>query len=179
MALTKKSGCNLSPRTKPSTHSASVMKPSAQSDTPNDATFRTQRVLPFPPTRIFEAFARPKQLSQWWGPDGFTNTFDIFEFKPGGRWKFVMRGPDGTNYPNECIFRELHAPSRLVIDHVVTPHFTLTITLTPHETGTTITWNQEFESAAFTARVRHIIEPANEQNMNRLHSVLTAADQKS
>lgn len=154
------------------------MSSSPPSDSPGDAIFRNQRVLPFPSARIFEAFARPEELSQWWGPDGFTSTFEIFEFKPGGRWKFVMHGPGGTNYPNECVFRELHAPSRLVIDHVVTPHFTLTITLTPHEAGTVITWNQAFESAEFAARVRHIIEPANEQNLNRLHSVITAMNKK-
>jgi uncharacterized protein YndB with AHSA1/START domain len=42
-------------------------------------------------------------LSRWWGPAGFTNTFEVCEFKKGGRWSFVMHGPDGRNYPNESV----------------------------------------------------------------------------
>ena len=33
-------------------------------------------------------------------------TFHTFELWPGGRWRFVMHGPDGTDYPNESGFRE-------------------------------------------------------------------------
>ena len=31
----------------------------------------------------------------------------IFELRPGGQWRFVLHGPDGTNYPNENVFREV------------------------------------------------------------------------
>jgi uncharacterized protein YndB with AHSA1/START domain len=138
----------------------------------NDATFRSQRVLPYPPTAIFEAFARPELLAKWWGPSGFTNTFEIFEFTPGGKWKFVMHGPDGGNYLNESVFRELDAPSKIVIEHNSAPHFVLTITLTAQQQGTAITWNQAFDDRATVDRLRHIIEPANEQNLDRLDAVL-------
>ena len=37
-----------------------------------------------------------------------------------------------------------------------------------------MTWAQEFEDSAVAARIRHIVEPANEQNMDRLQSVLSA-----
>ena len=47
-----------------------------------------------------DAFSDPVRLARWWGPAGFTNTFTICEFKPGGQWSFTMHGPDGTNYPN-------------------------------------------------------------------------------
>jgi hypothetical protein len=47
-----------------------------------------------------------------------------------------------------------------------------TITLTPHNAGTEITWAQEFEDPAVAACIRHIVEPANEQNLDRLASVL-------
>ena len=136
------------------------------------ATFRTHRVLPYAPQLVFEAFARPELLARWWGPNGFTNTFEVFEFKPGGHWKFVMHGPDGTNYPNESVFLELHAPSRIVIQHESQPRFVLTVDLTPHATGSEITWNQAFEDSAVAARVKHIVEPANEQNLDRLQAVL-------
>ena len=68
------------------------MATSQESGGPNGATFRSHRVLPYQPQPVFEAFARPELLAHWWGPNGFTNTFEVFEFRPGGRWKFVMHG---------------------------------------------------------------------------------------
>ena len=134
--------------------------------------FRTHRVLPHEPRSVFEAFARPELLERWWGPAGFTNAFEVCEFRPGGRWKYVMHGPEGTKHPNESVFREVQAPSRLVIHHVSKPRYVLTITLAAHEAGTAITWVQEFEDATVAARIRHIVEPANEQNLDRLQSLL-------
>ena len=136
------------------------------------ATFRSHRVLPHQPEAVFEAFARRELLARWWGPNGFTSTFEVFEFRPGGRWKFVMHGPDGSHHPNESVFLELHAPSKLVIHHVSPPRFVLTVTVAAHEAGAAITWAQEFEDAAVAARIRHIVEPANEQNLDRLLSIL-------
>ena len=135
-------------------------------------TFRTDRVLPHPPQAVFDAFARPELLAVWWGPSGFTNTFEMFEFTPGGRWKYVMHGPNGAQFRNESTFVEL-APSRIVIQHLSPPRYVLTVTLAAHESGTAITWNQEFEDDAVAARIRHIVEPANEQNLDRLQSVLS------
>ena len=135
--------------------------------------FRSHRAVPYQPEAVFEAFARPEVLARWWGPDGFTNTFEIFEFRPGGRWKYVMHGPRGSLYPNESVFLELHAPSRVVIHHISKPRYVLTVTVAAHEAGSAITWVQEFEDAAVAARIRHIVEPANEQNLDRLESVLS------
>jgi uncharacterized protein YndB with AHSA1/START domain len=138
------------------------------------ATFRTDRVIAYAPHAVFEAFARPEVLAQWWGPDGFTNTFEIFEFRPGGRWKFVMHGPNGAQFPNESRFLELHAASTIVIHHVSKPRYVLTIVLAADQGGTAISWSQEFEDADVAARIKHIVEPANEQNLDRLESVLAA-----
>ena len=57
----------------------------------------TSRELPFTASQIYAAFASAELLACWWGPQGFTNTFEIFDFVVGGRWKFVMHGPDGSN----------------------------------------------------------------------------------
>ena len=83
-----------------------------------------------------------------------------------------MHGPDGSNHPNDSVFLELHGPSKLVIQHLSPPRFVLTVGLAAHETGTAITWTQEFEDSAVATRIRHIVEPANEQNLDRLLSVL-------
>jgi uncharacterized protein YndB with AHSA1/START domain len=36
---------------------------------------------------------------------------------PGGEWRFTMHGPDGVDYPNRIVFREVVSPERLVYDH--------------------------------------------------------------
>jgi uncharacterized protein YndB with AHSA1/START domain len=133
---------------------------------------RSQRVLGQPPQRVFEAFTNPEVLARWWGPDGFSNTFEVFEFRAGGRWKYVMHGPNGSHHPNESVFLDVKAPSAVVIHHVSKPRYILEITLAACAGGTTLEWAQEFEDGEVADRIRHIVEPANEQNLNRLQAVL-------
>ena len=111
-----------------------------------EAVLSTDRLLSGNPARVFAAFENPACLAQWWGPSGFTNTFEQFEFKPGGRWVFVMHGPNGANYANESVFREIQPNTKIVIEHVVEPWFMLTVTLTARGDQTHLTWDQEFES---------------------------------
>lgn len=143
-----------------------------------DGIFQAQRIFTFTTAQIFAAFADADQLASWWGPDGCSNTFEVFEFRAQGRWNLVMHGPDGTNYPNEQLFLEV-SPQRIVIRHVGAPLFTLTVTLEQPETGgnaqTNLTWHQAFDDPQLAASVEHIIVPANEQNLNRLHATLLAA----
>lgn len=135
-------------------------------------TVGTERVLSASPREVFAAFEQVDQLSQWWGPKDFTNTFEQFEFEPGGRWVFVMHGPNGANYPNESVFREIQPDSRIVIEHVVTPWFRLTVTLSPRGDETHLAWAQEFESPEMAAKMRPLCEPANEQVLDRLQALL-------
>lgn len=131
-------------------------------------TFSTSREIPATVEQVFAAFSHPERLSRWWGPAGFTNTFDVCEFKAGGRWSFVMHGPDGRNYPNESVFAEIEAPRKVVIQHVSEPKFSLTVVLTSSAVGTVVSWSQAFESSEIAGRVEHIVVPANEQNLDRL-----------
>ena len=42
------------------------------------------RVFGVSRARLFEAFRDPSQLARWWGPEGFANTFEEFDLRPGG-----------------------------------------------------------------------------------------------
>lgn len=137
-----------------------------------DSTLRTSRTLPHSPGVVYAAFSDPILLATWWGPDGFTNTFEVFEFKVGGRWKFVMHSADGKNYPNESRFSVLEPGARVVIDHVAHPHYTLSVTLEPVDEGTHLKWEQTFKDSRTAEGLRHIVEPANEQNLDRLTRTL-------
>lgn len=79
-----------------------------------------------------------------------------------------MIGPQGTVYPNESEFTHIEADRQVVIRHVCAPHFSLTITLEPSSGGTLLRWEQRFDDDAIAQAMRHIVEPANEQNITRL-----------
>ncbi len=49
------------------------------------SSFKTTRAIPAPPEKIFTALSNPEKLAKWWGPLGFSNTFNQFQFKPGGK----------------------------------------------------------------------------------------------
>ncbi len=75
------------------------------------------RVIDAPRELVFEAFTEVRHLSRWWGPEGFTTTTRTFEFRVGGEWSFIMRGPDGTDYPEWITWTELTPPQRLEFLH--------------------------------------------------------------
>jgi uncharacterized protein YndB with AHSA1/START domain len=138
-----------------------------------DPTFRTSRVLSHPVSAVFEAFTTPETLAMWWGPKGFRNAFETCNVQTGGGWRYVMHGPNGAQFRNESVF-DLVTETRIVIRHVSKPCYVLTVTLAPHETGTLVTWEQVFDEAAVAARIRHIVTPANEENLDRLTATLAA-----
>ncbi|HEY4415477.1 MAG TPA: SRPBCC domain-containing protein [Verrucomicrobiae bacterium] len=131
-------------------------------------TFNTFREIPATVEQVFAAISDPERLARWWGPAGFTNTFNLCEFKNGGRWSFIMHGPNGSNYPNECMFSEVELLRKVVVQHVSEPKFRLTINLEPSSAGTLVSWSQAFESEEMARRVEAIVVPANEQNLDRL-----------
>ncbi len=131
-------------------------------------TFTTSREIPVPQETIFAAISNPERLAKWWGPAGFSNTFNRFEFQPGGKWDFVMHGPDGKNYHNESEFVEIIPNEKVVIRHHSQPNFSLTILLTGSEKGSLVNWIQEFDSEEVAKNVAHIVIPSNEQNLDRL-----------
>jgi uncharacterized protein YndB with AHSA1/START domain len=87
------------------------------------ATDTTDRELVFkrtfnaPRELVFEVWTNPNHVVHWWGPTGFTNTIHEMNVKPGGIWRFIMHGPDGTDYPNKIVFKEVVKPSLLTYDH--------------------------------------------------------------
>ncbi len=75
------------------------------------------RVIAAPRERVFEAWTDPAQIVQWFGPDGFVVESLECDIRPGGRWRFVFTGPDGTRYDNRMVFLRLEAPRLIEIEH--------------------------------------------------------------
>ncbi len=134
------------------------------------------RIFAAPREELFRAFSDPARLARWWGPQGFTSTFHRFDFRPGGAWKFTMRGPDGTAYEMDKQFAEIVAPERIVLRHFQSGHdFVLTMTFAARGDSTELTWELLFSDPAESEKVRPFIVPANEQNFDRLAAHLSAA----
>lgn len=137
--------------------------------------FQTSRWFNASPQAVYGAFAQAAQLAAWWGPAGFRNEFTHFDFSEGGAWTFVMIGPDGQRYANQNRFEQLVPGERVVIRHDGPPYFTLTVSWTPAAGGTQLLWRQVFDDPTVAAAVKAIVEPANEQNLDRLAAVLGSA----
>lgn len=106
------------------------------------------RVFDAPRALVFKLWTDPKHLTHWWGPNGFTITNYEMDVRPGGVWRFVMHGPDGVDYQNRVVYREVVEPARLVYSHVSGPQFEMTVTFDVGGDKTKLTARMEFESAA-------------------------------
>ena len=129
----------------------------------------SSRTFPFAREALFAAFADPERLARWWGPAGATNEFHEFDLRPGGRWRFTMRMPDGSTFPMDKTFVEVDPPRRVAVRHQQTGHdFTLTMAYVAVPEGTRLTWRARFATAEQLAAVEKAFAAANEQNFDRL-----------
>lgn len=112
----------------------------------SDREIKLSRVLNAPVDLVWEVWTDPKHIKEWWGPNGFTNTISKMDLKVNGEWDLVMHGPDGTDYKNKSIFREIVKHKRIVYEHASFPKFLATIEFEPQGDKTKITWHMLFET---------------------------------
>lgn len=91
-------------------------KNSPSSDT-SDREIVLSRIFEAPRELVWQAMSDPKHVVNWWGPRGFTTTIEQMDFRVGGVWKQTLHGPDGTNYPNKSMFKEIVPHERIVFSH--------------------------------------------------------------
>jgi uncharacterized protein YndB with AHSA1/START domain len=117
----------------------------------------TMREFDAPRALVFEAWTDPKHLAQWWGPDGFSLTSASYDLRVGGQWRFVMHGPDGTDYDNLVTFEVIEKPARLVYsqgDSNDPEMFRTTVTFEAlDDRRTRVTLHAEFPTAAERDRI--------------------------
>ena len=132
------------------------------------------RTLNAPIDLVWEAWTTPEHISQWWGPNGFTNTISKMDMQPGGEWLLVMHGPDGTDYKNKSIFKEIIPHKKIVFDHVA-PNFTATIEFEAQGDKTFLKWHMLFESAELFIQVVKTFKADEglKQNVEKLQAYLT------
>ena len=122
------------------------------------------RACPVPPEVVFPLWVTREHLERWWGPDGFSVEIDELDPRPGGRWRFTMRGPDGTDYPNHVTFVEVTPSARLVFTHGGPDD--------PGPTFTTMVTFDEFGSRT-ALFLRHVFATAEDRDLveERYHAV--------
>src|SRR5437870_3217209 len=82
--------------------------------TPTDREIVMTRVFVAPRRLVFEAFSKPELLKRWFGPRGWSLVVCEVDFKVGGGFRFVLRGPDGRQMGMRGVYREIAPPERSV-----------------------------------------------------------------
>jgi uncharacterized protein YndB with AHSA1/START domain len=147
----------------------------------NDATSTADReivatrVFDAPRELVFEMWTDPEHVAKWWGPNGFTNTIQVMDMRPGGVWRSVMHGPDGVDYQNKSIFTEIVKPERIIYAHVSGPKFDVTVTFA-EETGNRTRLTMQMLFASATLRNKAVKEfgavEGLDQTLGRLEELL-------
>ena len=122
---------------------------------------------------MWEVWTNPEHIVNWWGPNGFTSTIHIMDFREGGEWKLTLHGPDATNYPNRSIFKEIIPFKKIVFEHF-NPHFITTVLFESKGEETQIDWTLLFDTEEMREIVvkAHKVEEGQKQNIERLEKYL-------
>lgn len=134
-----------------------------------DCEIVTTRIINAPKENVFLAWTDAAILQRWWGPAGFTNTFHEFNPVPGGKWRFMMHGPEKGNYPNEVVFTHVEPYSLIAWDRISQPHFRVVTTFEEADSGKTkLVFRMQFNSKEECDKIRKFAVEKNEENFDKL-----------
>ena len=74
-----------------------------------------ERVFDAPRELVWEAMTKPELVKRWYGPRGHNLVVCEIDFRVGGKWRYVLRGPNGKDLGQFGEFREIVAPERIVM----------------------------------------------------------------
>ena len=81
--------------------------------TPSDLEIVMTRVFDAPRELVFEAHTSCEHLSNWWGPRQYEVVECDVDFRPGGKWRVVHRGRDGTTITFFGEYLEIVRPEKI------------------------------------------------------------------
>lgn len=102
------------------------------------------RFIDVPPALVWRAWTEPDLLKQWFTPRPWTTPHAEMDLRPGGRFRTIMRSPEGEEHDNTGCFLEVVPGRRLAFTDALGPDFrplgtgfmTAFIEITPEGTGT-------------------------------------------
>ena len=119
---------------------------------PENRSIALTRLVTASPERVWAAFTNADEVGCWWGPNGYTITTLERDFRVGGTWRFVMHGPDGTDYGNRHAYTEIVENEKIAYVHGSDvdndPNaFFATVTLYQEDEKTRVTMQMTFATA--------------------------------
>lgn len=85
---------------------------------PDDTTIHITRSFEAPIDLVWEAITTPRHLLRWWGPSWCPLVACEVDLRPGGTWRYLARGEDGTELAWHGTYQEVEAPHRTVSTEV-------------------------------------------------------------
>ncbi|MBI2729366.1 MAG: SRPBCC domain-containing protein [Sphingobacteriales bacterium] len=132
-----------------------------------------QRSFNVPGEILFKAWSQAEHIKNWWGPDGFTNTFYEFDFRNGGHWRFTMHGPDGKDYENESMFEIIKENELIMLHHLSKPEYRAEFIFSSNDNNSSsLVWKMVFTTDKAYEALKNIVPEKNEENLNRLEAAL-------
>lgn len=118
--------------------------------TPSEREIVLTRTFDAPRDLVFEAHTSCEHMRNWWGPRKYEIAACEMDFRPGGAWRIVHRGPEGEEYGFGGEFREIVPPERLTwtfeFDGAPGQVSVETLTLEEHDGRTTVTATSVYDS---------------------------------
>lgn len=140
----------------------------------SDCEIFSARMLCAPVAKVYQAFADPTHLKNWWGPKGFTNTIHEFDLRPGGKWTLTMHGPEKGNYENSSVFTSVQPFTRIAWTRVSKPLFDMEVAFDRlDDARTRISFRMIFKTPEESEKIRRFAVPNNEENFDRLEQELS------
>lgn len=111
---------------------------------------------PVPVERLWQAYADPRQLERFWGPETWPATFTRHDMAVGGRSEYHMTGPDGTKAGGWWRFLAIEPGRRIEVEDGFSnedgspndslPTMRMVFTFEPTDTGSRFTSVTTFAS---------------------------------
>lgn len=79
-----------------------------------DRVLTIQRTFNAPRKLVWEAWTAADHIAAWWGPKGINTRVSEHDFRPGGKWEYIMSGPDGSDFYSNGVFTEIEEFSKVV-----------------------------------------------------------------
>ena len=122
--------------------------------TPSDREIAMIREFDAPRELVFEAYTTPELLKRWLGVhNNWILAVCEIDLRPGGRYRYVWRGPNRMEMGMGGMFKEVQAPGRIVATETFDESWypgeaESTLTLVEKNGRTTLTLTVRYESTA-------------------------------
>lgn len=145
--------------------------------TPSEREIVMTREFDAPRDLVFEAHTSCEHMTRWWGPRKYEFASCDIDFRPGGKWRVVHRGPDGDEHAFRGEYREIVSPERIVwtFEYEGFPGqiSVETLTLEEHDGKTTLTATAVYDTVeARDAMLQSGMEEGAGETMDRLDEYL-------